>query len=785
MAKLTLLLVLGTFPALAGTLTVQTNAPGPTPDVLGYDLGHFYPGSNTPEWWRYAGVNGARIFISASQIESSSVIAGAAALAGVSNRTSFLICRAAMHTNQFSPAYINWSNITNHYLSNDLYPVNHIVVSPAIAALRNLGVQICAQITVSPSVFPIADTNDWAGMWGLWHHYYAEAFYLGRYYDVQRYQMYNEPNLASLTPADFQFRLQLAADALAAALADVNALYGKSLSPLMLAPVLAGGATGHFADWGLGVVTNRHLNFLGQSDTNYLAFQKYDYHEYDSSPSSFGTHLASLNSSLQSAMAPEPAFATTVSEFNTHTAANFDALTNTLDTPSEYSRLAAILVELMANHISELYCFKFSQVGYAGSYPVQKNALHYVDNTNAPFNVGGVTKAGEAFRLFNQAFAAGRSRRSVSPDAGAASLETAASFDSARQRYYLYCVNNTAGSVPLNLNLAAWHIPTANAVLLEEVSETDYGAGSLWTNLPAASVLGATQPANSVWLLTVPARAQQAEQLVAATEDAEVRDGGNRGSNYGAAAAMTVRNDPADAANRRAALIKFHLPTNPNNLEFALLSLRAGCATSNCTAQAWVYLLTDTNWSQSTVTWSTVPNLRQNGAAGSNIANSVVQGLGTNASIAGQIVVTSVNASEKLVNLTDLLRGQTNVDFSLLILQEPRWDLSLPTLVPGDTQPDGLQLSTTESGNGPRLRLVLAAVQPPQITSITASPGGGVALGFLGTPAGSYVLQAATNLTGAPWLPVSTNTADSAGHWTFGDFTTNRPAQFYRVQPQF
>ena len=122
--------------------------------------------------------------------------------------------------------------------------------------MHNLGIQICAQITASQSTFPITDTNDWPDLWGLWHHYYAQAFYLGRYFDVQRFEIYNEPNASGgPTQTNFLLRLQFASDAISNALADVNSLYGKTLSPVVLAPTLAGGAVGIAAIYSDQVVT--------------------------------------------------------------------------------------------------------------------------------------------------------------------------------------------------------------------------------------------------------------------------------------------------------------------------------------------------------------------------------------------------------------------------------------------------------------------------------------------------------------------------------------------------
>src|ERR1700722_6923792 len=106
-------------------------------------------------------------------------------------------------------------------------------------------------------------------MWDVWQYYYQQAFYLGYAYGVERYQMYNEPDASGPTGTNYLLLLQLASDGMQAGIADVNKMYGKSLTATMLAPVTAGGPTGTFPTWGELVATNRHINFLGQSNANY------------------------------------------------------------------------------------------------------------------------------------------------------------------------------------------------------------------------------------------------------------------------------------------------------------------------------------------------------------------------------------------------------------------------------------------------------------------------------------------------------------------------------------
>ena len=91
-------------------------------------------------------------------------------------------------------------------------------------------------------------------MWELWQHYYAQAFYLGRYFDVERYQMYNEPNHSNangLTITNHLLRLQLVSDAIQLrAGGRERALRQIACRRESCAPVSAGSADSPYAGWG-------------------------------------------------------------------------------------------------------------------------------------------------------------------------------------------------------------------------------------------------------------------------------------------------------------------------------------------------------------------------------------------------------------------------------------------------------------------------------------------------------------------------------------------------------
>ncbi len=64
----------------------------------------------------------------------------------------------------------------------------------------------------------------------------------------------------------------------------MNRLYGKSLVPTMLAPDTGRHRGQLLCRLGDLVVTNRHLNVIGQTDPNFWLLQVYDYHQYNSVP---------------------------------------------------------------------------------------------------------------------------------------------------------------------------------------------------------------------------------------------------------------------------------------------------------------------------------------------------------------------------------------------------------------------------------------------------------------------------------------------------------------------
>lgn len=692
----------------SGRLTVKTGNSGTTPEIVGYNMGSFPTNNNTRDWWRYSGSNGARVFLSPEETELNDDIPATGD--GVTDEASFLARRDALRADPLNKNYINWDYFERRYSYG---------WDTTFGNMRQAKADILVQITAGR--FPINETDDWARKWELWQHYYVQAFYLGKNFDVTRYQMFNEPdhpNANGINPSNWFLRLRLAADAIQCGMADMNALYGKSLLPNIYAPVSAGG-TGSYADWGARAVNNRHKNFLGVSDPNYLAVNFYAYHQYNSDPASYGSTMSGIRSLMAADMAPEAPFPISVTEFNVHSGSYFDTFPETLDHPTKYPRLGAIVANLAKNSAKELYLFKFPQTSLSGTYGVAKNGMFYRQNDTAPNNYGGATKAAEVYRLFAKANAPGGVLKNftLASNGSLDSLDVVVSRNLATGTYYVFSANNNSSGASMILDTASWGLPAGSRYLLEEVSEGNYGAGRKWDAVAADGTLSdgngnqLFQPARSVWLFTIPSKLLEPEQTIAASADTSVRDGLNAGANYGTSTTLIARNDPSNVSARSAALIKFPMPLiYPPDIQLAVLSMRARSSAGNATAQSHVYGLSDDAWTGDAVSWSNAPNLAKGAAAGNLIADRVITGQGDSSFIQGQLVASSTALAEKLIDVTEFLRRQTDGKASFVITQDPRWDVALPSLEIGDTQPGGIEIQAIEGSTanhpGPQLKLV-------------------------------------------------------------------------------
>lgn len=136
--------------------------------------------------------------------------------------------------------------------------------------------------------------------------------------------------------------------------------------------------------------------------------------------------------------------------------------------------------------------------------------------------------------------------------------------------------------------------------------------------------------------------------------------------------------------------------------------------------QAHLYGLQDDAWTEATV-WSGLSSaLRQDAPAGNQISSNTVTAQGTTTRILGQITA-GTTAAERQFDVTEFVRSQSDGFASFLIVQDHRWDVALPSLSIGDTQPDGLRISSRETTSGPQLKVFSRQTDAPRIVTQPAS----------------------------------------------------------------
>jgi len=658
--------------SLGQTVTVNSNVVGTTPSVIGLNSGNYISGANTTSYWRWTGVNGARIFTSAPNIEQDDDIPGHGD--GVNSQASFVARRLAVRANPTDPTLINFAEFENGYQNNESDFINYDL---AYSELSSNGISPLAIINRTEGQFPFAANGTaagWADRWEHWQHYYAQAYYLGSNYDVQRFSMYNEPDQGSqdVTQADYLNRLQLASDAIQSALQDVNRDFGKNLEANIVAPITAGGANEYFArrdnsdtrddnqGWGELVINNLNTNFLGQPDPNFQLIHTYGYQQYNNNGRRYADDLEFIqdetrNDILTNGLNGEVKFGLT--EFNVHSNGVFDDRSDDLNTPSRYARLGGIFTGLLNQQADELYVFKFSS--NAEDNFLQKNSVFTNARFDAPYNIGGAKSAAGVLKLLTKGFV-GSQLLLQEPTHSVNDLDVSASYNPSEGRYYVLSANERTSDRTLTFNLSSLNIETGAIVQVEEVSEGNIAEVTQRIPIPANGQITFEQTRESVVLLSV---SEVAGSLldIAPTDDATVRSANNSNRNFGDSNNVFVRNivnANDDASGRSVGLLQFDVSGFENDLVGrAVIEVNGEVDEGNAEfVTAHVFAISGDVWDQDNVTWNDVNNLLDPSQQGTQalIADNFVTGVSSTAEFLGHLTF-SQDYGPVALDVTDYL----------------------------------------------------------------------------------------------------------------------------------
>ncbi|MBW3635414.1 MAG: hypothetical protein KY445_02975, partial [Armatimonadetes bacterium] len=406
------------------------------------------------------------------------------------------------------------ARITRHHLGGPSGTIGRVV---PLSELRKMGPQVLVMLSRPTSKHPFDTAEgapDWFGRWTYWRGVYLNAFYLARTYDVQRFQLFNEPDHPThihIEQTDYLRRLQIGSDAVQAAINDVNRIDGKSLRAQISAPVSAGmivfgprkgredtrdAKTG----WGELAMRHRREDFAGSSVANPELFQVYAFQSYGRSPARISKDLPKLRQLVASANGGA-ALPLIVSEMNVSTAGDFSKKPETLDSAGYYDAFGAIAAAYVNAGIDEVYVFRLTQTDNLGNGQVKKNGTHIIDNRDPLKNITSSTRGAEAVRLFIRGFKGARARM-AEPTVMGNDLHTAAACDEADGTSTLM-VTNLGAARNVNLDLFAWKLPQGALTTVEEVSAMHHGNVKMALALPLAGKMTLPMAAHSIALVTV------------------------------------------------------------------------------------------------------------------------------------------------------------------------------------------------------------------------------------------------------------------------------------------
>lgn len=225
--------------------------------------------------------------------------------------------------------------------------------------------------------------------------------------------------------------------------------------------------------------------------------------------------------------------------------------------------------------------------------------------------------------------------------------------------------------------------------------------------MPANGVLNLSQPAQSVFLVSIPKTAPTYVRTLGATNDAMVKSGANANSNFGASPNLFAKNEPVDPAARNVSFIKFNTGSIvTSEIEQAVRQVYGENMGTDSQVITHVYGLTNDNWNEATINWNNAPNLKDSlGTALDDISENFIDDIGNTAHIVGHL--TGIAASRQLsLDVTDFVRDHPDQEMTFLIAREVRFD--------GEDVDDALtslRLASKERGAepGPQLLLTLAS----------------------------------------------------------------------------
>jgi hypothetical protein len=626
---------------------------GRSPKYVGFNQGHYMPGSNTSAWVERTGINAMR-FWAAPQlyVMEEDIDAGS----GVTDIASFDARKAALRSNPLDKQFINWDAVSDR-LHHSVYPgTNKYIVGYVLQEFKRLNIAPIAML----------NNNDWGGSWAdnwrQWQKYYAMAFLLARDGDVEMFQFLNEPNHsnAGVTQAQYIQGLKISSDAIRAAVEDVNRLYGKSLKVRMIAPVTAGSPEG---PWGQISMRNIRTDYHEQT-VDYNIFDIFANQQYSQTGNFYANQIEAIRNMMRTHSPTGEVLPIMYSEFGRYTTATYATIPETLDTPYIIRDVGGIYGATMEHGVYAMIAFKFSNT-VTSQYPEgYKSGHHYVWNEGV-YDIGGERRTAEVVRLFAKGFKDEKELYRTPVYSVDKDYKAYTSYDPDSGNYYMWLVQpSDTDPYHLTIDLSGLDVDEGTVVTVEEASGSRYGEVVHSSVVPKSKQLAFTQPKQSVWLVTIPKGKALAGVKLAPVADAQVQGGALAGSNFGGLNTIGVRLRTGAPQNNQLGYLKFTLDdANPAETKRAILQVYGDLSDAGRDFSFHVYGLLDDGWEEASLTWNNAPDL--DAAAGK------MRNVGISAFPVGILTIGADGYGR--VDVTEFVRKHPDRQITFVLVREHRF----------------------------------------------------------------------------------------------------------------
>jgi hypothetical protein len=689
-------------------------SPGTAPLWVGTEATFFNPGSNTGLYLARLGVNRVRFFANYLNGTLQQFVGSSFGqdLQGrpVQTAGAFAAAVADLRTNPKGawPNPVRWSTIDANL--SDPQKNQDAQLSDLVALGKDpqapFGVVVNLYLSINQLDLTTATDSSVGSYWSKLWEYYKYIYSMADWcidHGIVDLELENEPDIIFREAQNVPDYAQYKSMFLVSSLALRHLRSDKGSAANVIGPVVAGSQT--YSAFSASLMADYTQGFANFNDAAAGNFNVYSYHRYDASGPQHAAIAALYGSTVALAAGkPLPLF---VTEMNAHTAAIWEGLPTSSDSPAEVSRMASQLANLVGR-VQGMILFAFGERPNPGSASgLNKNGIHPLAAAGSPYTVGSASRSAEAFALFARATAGAKSLFALAGQPGIPSdRPVVGSFDD--QHVYVYAANDQGTPTALTVDLAAWGFDPTTPLLVSRVDSAFYGEVAQRSSLAAPFVL--SLPANGVALLTVPRGISQT-LLVQPTATTTLHAGGLSDTSGAPAPTLTVGTQATGGQEGTSVgVLSFSLDagTAPR-VRQAVLSLTVAAAVSaprvlHVYAFAGVAAASGLTWTNSQLL-SPLPS-------GKTVAG-IVDNFVKYAASPAPLMLGSLGIAAGAANQTKCLEISRAVaafpgGFTLLIVREMRRDGSADGSVPKDVLGDGAVSFASATAADPTQRPQLA-----------------------------------------------------------------------------